>query len=344
MSSLEILPSWILILYIFLFGLCIGSFLNVVILRGLSEEEIVFTRSKCPKCKTQLKWYMNIPLFSYIFLRGKCAYCKEKISVQYPIVELLTALLFIAIYYSFGITLKSLFLCIIISLFIVLCVTDILETVIITNHAYILTAVGIIFATLKLSDITLIESVIAAIAGFVIFEAISRLGYLFANMRMFGEGDSYIILGIGAIFGIKATLVIIGLSFLIQSLMALPLITNEAIKKKKIQLGISYISVAISILYIILVNFTNIIDEKYYTISAFIMAAMLVYCLFNIIKELNEKKKLIEKNLDENNEEDFETCKKTFTLLPFGPALVLSAVIFIFFGNYIIAGIKSFLF
>ena len=53
--------------YVFIFGLCIGSFLNVAILRGLSGEDMVFSRSKCPKCENQLKWYMNIPLVSYLF-------------------------------------------------------------------------------------------------------------------------------------------------------------------------------------------------------------------------------------------------------------------------------------
>ena len=113
MNNLELLPQWFVVLYVILFGLCIGSFLNVVILRGLKGEGIVFERSHCPKCNKQLKWYMNIPLLSYLFLKGKCAFCKEKISIQYPIVEFITASLFLITYYNFGLTLKSLFLSII---------------------------------------------------------------------------------------------------------------------------------------------------------------------------------------------------------------------------------------
>ena len=87
--------------FIFIIGLVIGSFLNVVILRTVSEESIVFPASKCPKCQTPLKWYHNIPVLSYICLRGKCAFCKEHISLQYPIVELLTGCLFVGLFIRF---------------------------------------------------------------------------------------------------------------------------------------------------------------------------------------------------------------------------------------------------
>ena len=70
MNSLY-LPDWFYVTYIFVFGLCIGSFLNVAILRGLSGEDMVMTRSKCPICNNKLKWFMNIPLVSFVFLRGK---------------------------------------------------------------------------------------------------------------------------------------------------------------------------------------------------------------------------------------------------------------------------------
>lgn len=79
-------------IYIFVFGLMIGSFLNVVILRLPKKKDLVFTRSACLKCGTSLKWYHNIPLFSFLVLRGKCAFCKTPISWRYPLIELFTAL------------------------------------------------------------------------------------------------------------------------------------------------------------------------------------------------------------------------------------------------------------
>ena len=107
MLDFSLLPNWFIALYVFLFGLCCGSFLNVVILRGLAGEGIVFERSRCPVCKNQLKWYMNIPLVSYLFLMGKCGFCKTRISPQYPIVEFVTASLFLISYFVFGFTFKG---------------------------------------------------------------------------------------------------------------------------------------------------------------------------------------------------------------------------------------------
>lgn len=80
-------------LYIFVFGLLIGSFLNVVILRLPAKKDIVRARSACPACGAQLKWYHNIPLLSFIFLKGKCGFCGTRISWRYPLIELLTGLI-----------------------------------------------------------------------------------------------------------------------------------------------------------------------------------------------------------------------------------------------------------
>jgi len=79
---------------VIIFGLCIGSFLNVAIVRLPKNESITLPASHCPTCLHPLKWYHNIPLFSWLFLRGKCAFCKSAISLQYPIIELSAAMLY----------------------------------------------------------------------------------------------------------------------------------------------------------------------------------------------------------------------------------------------------------
>jgi len=89
-------------LLVFIFGTLIGSFLNVVIYRIPKGENIAFPASKCQSCQTPLKWYHNIPIFSWLFLGGKCGFCKDPISKQYPIVEFLTGLLFMALYIKLG--------------------------------------------------------------------------------------------------------------------------------------------------------------------------------------------------------------------------------------------------
>lgn len=88
--------------FIFLFGLAIGSFLNVVVLRLEKEENIVSKRSYCPNCQTQLKWYELIPVLSFIIQNGRCRTCSQKISWQYPLVELATGLLFFLTYSYFS--------------------------------------------------------------------------------------------------------------------------------------------------------------------------------------------------------------------------------------------------
>lgn len=78
---------------IFIVGLCLGSFANVLIYRLPLDKSILFPFSFCPSCGTSIKWYHNIPLLSYIFLGGRCSYCKQKISIIYPVVELFSGLL-----------------------------------------------------------------------------------------------------------------------------------------------------------------------------------------------------------------------------------------------------------
>ncbi len=83
----------LLSIYSLIFGLLIGSFLNVVIYRLPLKKDLTFTRSMCSNCGNTLKWYHNIPIFSFLFLRGKCGFCKSRISWRYPLVELMTGLI-----------------------------------------------------------------------------------------------------------------------------------------------------------------------------------------------------------------------------------------------------------
>jgi leader peptidase (prepilin peptidase)/N-methyltransferase len=87
---------------VFIFGIMIGSFLNVVIYRIPKNESIAFPASKCQSCQTPLKWYHNIPIFSWLFLGGKCAFCKDPIAKQYPIVEFVTGIIFVILFAKVG--------------------------------------------------------------------------------------------------------------------------------------------------------------------------------------------------------------------------------------------------
>ena len=102
------LPEKLFLAYLFFLGATVGSFLNVVIARLPAGESVVRPRSKCPKCGDMIPWWLNIPILSWLLLRGKCRACKTKISIRYPIVELLTAVLFTACGAQYGQSLATL--------------------------------------------------------------------------------------------------------------------------------------------------------------------------------------------------------------------------------------------
>lgn len=114
----------ILYIMIFLIGISIGSFLNVCIYRIPKKEDIVFERSHCMSCGNVLKWYELIPLFSFLVQGGKCRNCKTKLSVQYPLIELLNGLIYVWIFMAKGFQPESILLCICASVLIVISVID----------------------------------------------------------------------------------------------------------------------------------------------------------------------------------------------------------------------------
>lgn len=317
---------------VFITGLCIGSFLNVVILRTLSEESIVFPASKCPKCQTPLKWWHNIPVLSYILLRGKCAFCKEPISIQYPIIELITGIIYTILFMKFGVSFDTLFAWIFAALLIVIAGTDIKEKVVYDVHTYTLIGFGLLYAVvvtataiyqihvagtpIEFSKYILLNnplsmSILGAIEGALILEICARAGYLVAGTRAFGEGDTFIAAGLGALFGWRTLLVVLALSVLIQVVLFLPIFIKGLIQNKDFKTLISFVLFcAYAITFYSLQHFRIITPENIiiYTIGALILAALgITSCIF-IFKGLREK--------PENR-----------TYLPFGPAMVAAAFI-----------------
>ena len=115
---------FLLYIIIFLYGIVIGSFLNVCIYRIPKQENIAKVRSHCMQCDHQLKWYELIPLFSYLLQGGKCRVCKTKISVQYPLIEGANGILYVFIFMINGINVDSLLYCLLTSTLLVLSVID----------------------------------------------------------------------------------------------------------------------------------------------------------------------------------------------------------------------------
>ena len=105
--------------FIFIYGIVIGSFLNVCIYRIPQKEDIVRESSHCMSCGHRLKWYDLVPLFSYLFLKGKCRYCGSKLSKQYPIVEALNGILYVVVFYATDFSWDSILYCLMTSALIV---------------------------------------------------------------------------------------------------------------------------------------------------------------------------------------------------------------------------------
>jgi leader peptidase (prepilin peptidase)/N-methyltransferase len=193
----------------FLFGTIIGSFLNVVILRLPDPgTSIVFPSSHCPKCKKSLSWYENIPILSYLVLGGKCSHCKVSISPQYPIVELLTGLLAVAVIANFGLSLTALG-------FFLFCAALVTIIWIDLHHQIIpdvISLPGIIFGfafSFISFFVTWQESLIGLLAGGGIFYAVSYSYYLLRRQEGLGGGDIKLLAMLGAFLGWQSLLFII---------------------------------------------------------------------------------------------------------------------------------------
>ncbi|HET7321575.1 MAG TPA: prepilin peptidase, partial [Longimicrobiaceae bacterium] len=118
------LPDWFLWVVAGLFGACLGSFLNVCIYRLPEGESVVKPRSRCPECGLQIAWYDNVPVLSWIVLRGRCRGCGMRISVQYPVVELVTGLLWVAAVARFGLSWEALSMAVFFTFLLGIALTD----------------------------------------------------------------------------------------------------------------------------------------------------------------------------------------------------------------------------
>ena len=180
---------------VFSFGIIIGSFLNVVAVRRINEESFIGGRSKCPNCSQKISWYDNIPLFSFIFLKGQCRHCNQQISLQYPFIELFCAITTIALYDHQPNL--PLFVCLVFIgyLLIIVSLIDWLSKNIYFDHLALLFAAMMVFLTLsnKLSMGILFGA--AIFGGFFLFLRI--IGSYIYKREAVGMGD----IQLGAILG-----------------------------------------------------------------------------------------------------------------------------------------------
>lgn len=204
------------IFLVLLFGLVIGSFLNICICRITREESITFSPSYCISCGNELKPKDLILVLSYIFLKGKCRYCKERISIKYPLVESLNAILYLLIYLKFGFTLDLFKFCLFTSLLIVISFID-FETKYVYNSTVIFGVVsGVLFNLLTWIDTKSIpwNYVVGAFIGFIVIYLIVIL------TKGMGEGDIDIALICGLFLGIKGIIITLFIAIILGGIVA----------------------------------------------------------------------------------------------------------------------------
>lgn len=229
------------ILIVFLGGLIIGSFLNVCIFRIVEEESIVFPASHCKVCNTKLKAKDLIPIFSFLSLRGKCRYCKERISVQYPLVELFTAILFVIVYLKFGVSLEFFKFITFTAILLVIGIIDYK-----TQYIYfevILT--GLIFGILFLIMSFLLEGNIELkdiILSAVIPSLFLAVIVLITNGM--GWGDVELVFIIGVFLEFKLNLLALFISIILAGLYAIYLLLFKEKDKKQSMAFAPYIAVS----------------------------------------------------------------------------------------------------
>lgn len=225
-----------------LFGLIFGSFLNVCILRVPRRESIVTPGSHCPACGHSIRWYDNIPVLSYLLLRGRCRDCGERISPLYPLVEILTAVIFVLEFWRHGLTLEFVKGLVFAMLMITLIFTDLRERRIPHRISMSGIALGVAFSFFvpvdnrplgwmltqwRLFPSPLLLSLLGAIAGALIggglFFAVGEAFYYLRHKEGLGFGDVMLMLVVGTFLGPPLTLMTILLGSLLGSFVAIPL-------------------------------------------------------------------------------------------------------------------------
>lgn len=191
----------ILYALVFIYGIIVGSFLNVCIYRIPLKESVVTTRSHCMKCGYQLKWYDLVPVFSYVFLRGRCRKCGDRISPQYPLIELLNGILWVLTFVYTGINITSLIYSLVISALIVLSVIDF-------RTFEIPVSINVYIGIMALINIvTDYEHILTYIIGMIIVSGVLYLMYFLSNGRAIGGGDVKLMAACGLLLGWKLIIV-----------------------------------------------------------------------------------------------------------------------------------------
>jgi leader peptidase (prepilin peptidase)/N-methyltransferase len=248
MWQIRIVPDTAIIgVFVFLFGLVLGSFLNVCIVRIPSGKSVVLPASACPKCGTPIRPYDNIPVISYLVLGGKCRGCKTRISPMYPLVEFLTGALFLGCYFAFGLTVEALKWAVFSAILVVLIFTDLRERLLpdVVNYTGLGLALALSFFDQPTDGtarwlstfvfaypppfpvLSFADALLGAAVGSGLLWLVSEAYFRLRGREGMGFGDVKMMLMAGAFLGVKKTLLTIMAGSLLGSILGIAFILSR---------------------------------------------------------------------------------------------------------------------
>jgi leader peptidase (prepilin peptidase)/N-methyltransferase len=209
----------------FVFGALFGSFANVVIYRMPLGKSVVKPGSACMSCGQPVKWYNNVPIFAWFWLRGKCANCKAPFSIRYPMVELLMALLFARAGYSLGLTWFTLEALYFIFALVTVSMIDLDHMILPDKFTLSGVAIGLLGAAIN-PEREFLHAFFGALAGFGFLWAVAYAYYLVRGREGMGGGDIKLLAWIGAVLGWRSVPFVILVSTLLGSVVGIVMATR----------------------------------------------------------------------------------------------------------------------
>ena len=243
------MPDWILLVFSGVLGAMVGSFLNVCILRLPAEESLLFPGSKCPKCEKPIAWYDNIPILSWIVLGGKCRNCKAAISAQYPFIEALTAGIWVAAAWHYGLTPTGVAGALLGTILLGITVTDARHMIIPHEFTFGGLAIGLVIAASQGWG-ALVTAVIGAATGFGLIWVVGTVGTWALKKEAMGGGDLWMMTMVGAFVGWSGVILTVFLGAMLGTVVFGPIALFKKEQGLKLPFGV-FLAAAAAITFVI---------------------------------------------------------------------------------------------
>lgn len=215
------LPELVIVALAGVYGAMLGSFLNVCVYRLPLDQSVVRPRSRCPRCGNSIAWYDNVPVLSWLALRGRCRRCAERISVQYPLVELAVGLVWAAAVWRYSVSIAALSSGLFVTLLIGILLTDARHMIIPDEFSLGGLGAGLALAALP-GGIGFVAAIAGAALGFGLLWAAGAVGRWWAGREAMGGGDLKMMAMVGAFLGWQGVLLTVFLGSLVGTLANLP--------------------------------------------------------------------------------------------------------------------------